>query len=224
MMAPTVRQQWFEVAAVGCIGIVPAVYDSTVVALGIDVVSETFAEAVGFVLLRSVWVCVPVLYLMHRSGTPVAEFGLVRPRWSDLAIAALVVLGDLAAADVVWQFLWTLPGEPAMAGSKVAFAKPDGVLDHALLTALSLANGFAEELVVRAYLITRLRRLWGPARAVVVSTLLFGAYHTYQGPAAALMITAGGLVFGLTFLVFPRLWPLALAHAALDFFGYASLP
>lgn len=224
-MPMSVRQQWLEVAVVMSIGVLPDLYRSTIVALGLQVVTETFAESVSFLLLRSLWVCVPVLYLIRRSGTRVAEFGLVRPRWADLPIAAMVVAGNLAAGSVVWQFLTSMPGgEFATTGDSQGFAGPEGAFDHAMLTAISLANGFAEELVVRAYLITRLRQLWGPVRAVVVSTLLFASYHTYQGSAATLMIGAGGLVFAAAFLAFPRLTPVALAHAALDFYSFASIP
>jgi len=103
MTTPTVRQQWIELIAVVCIGVLPDLYQSTIIALGFEPTPETFAETAVFVLLRSLWVSVPVLYLIHRSGDRAAAFGLVRPRWTDLPIAVLVVVGNVAAAGVVAQ-------------------------------------------------------------------------------------------------------------------------
>nr|CRL78840.1 CAAX amino terminal protease [Mycolicibacterium malmesburyense] len=92
-----------------------------------------------------------------------------------------------------------------------------------LLTAF--ANGWAEEMIVVGYLITRLRQLRvNPVTAVVATSVLRGLYHLYQGFGAGLGNLAMGVVFGYVYLRTGRLWPLIVAHALIDavaFVGYA---
>ena len=70
---------------------------------------------------------------------------------------------------------------------------------------------------MRAYLVTRLELLLGSRLwAVVASAALFASYHIYQGPGALVDIFALGLLFGSGYVLLRRVWPFALAHAALD--------
>jgi membrane protease YdiL (CAAX protease family) len=73
----------------------------------------------------------------------------------------------------------------------------------------------AEEVVARCYLITRLTDLFGSrVEAVLFAAVAFASYHIYAGPAGAAQAFALGLVFGAAFLLFPRVWPLVIGHAA----------
>lgn len=96
-----------------------------------------------------------------------------------------------------------------------------------LLILNSWANGFAEELVVVAWLSTRLRQLrisW--AWVFAASALLRGSYHLYQGYSAGL----GNIIMGVIYLWYfkrtGRIWPLVIGHGLIDtvaFVGYAVL-
>lgn len=96
-----------------------------------------------------------------------------------------------------------------------------------LLILNSWANGFAEELVVVAWLSTRLRQLrisW--AWVFAASALLRGSYHLYQGYPAGL----GNIIMGVIYLWYfkrtGRIWPLVIGHGLIDtvaFVGYAVL-
>ena len=84
-----------------------------------------------------------------------------------------------------------------------------------VLLAAAFANGWAEEVIVVAFLLTRLRQLRvNPVAALVASSLLRGAYHLYQGFGAGLGNVAMGLVFGYVWRRTGRLWPLIIAHGA----------
>jgi membrane protease YdiL (CAAX protease family) len=93
------------------------------------------------------------------------------------------------------------------------------------LVLAAFANGWAEEVIVVGYLMTRLRQLGrSDTQAVVLSSLLRGAYHLYQGFGAGLGNFVMGVVFGVVWRRTGRLWPLIVAHGIIDtvaFVGYA---
>ena len=75
------------------------------------------------------------------------------------------------------------------------------------------------------FLFIRLRQLaWQPWVALLVSALIRGSYHLYQGFGGFLGNLVMGLVFGLVYLRWKRVAPLVVAHTLLDvvaFVGYA---
>lgn len=96
-----------------------------------------------------------------------------------------------------------------------------------LLIVNSWVNGFAEELVVVAWLSTRLRQLrisW--AWVFAASALLRGSYHLYQGYSAGLGNVIMGVIYLWYFKRTGRIWPLVIGHGLIDtvaFVGYAVL-
>lgn len=96
-----------------------------------------------------------------------------------------------------------------------------------VLVLSALANAWAEEVVMVAYLITRLRQLgWTENGSLVAQAVLRGAYHLYQGLGGFVGNIAMGLVFGRVWQRTNRLWMLVGAHALIDvvaFTGYALL-
>ena len=74
-----------------------------------------------------------------------------------------------------------------------------------------------EEVVVVAYLVTRLRQLGlTEIAAVGASALLRGSYHLYQGWGGFLGNLAMGALFGTVFSRTRRVWPIVVAHFLLD--------
>jgi membrane protease YdiL (CAAX protease family) len=74
-----------------------------------------------------------------------------------------------------------------------------------------------EEVVVVAYLVTRLRQLGLTESASVgASALLRGTYHLYQGWGGFLGNLAMGALFGTVFSRTRRVWPIVVAHLLLD--------
>jgi membrane protease YdiL (CAAX protease family) len=82
-------------------------------------------------------------------------------------------------------------------------------------------NGFSEEVIVVAFLLTRLRQLgWGDTRALGASALLRGTYHLYQGWGGFAGNAVMGLIFGWWFQRTRRVVPLVIAHTLLDAFSF----
>jgi membrane protease YdiL (CAAX protease family) len=88
-------------------------------------------------------------------------------------------------------------------------------------------NGLSEEIIVVAFLLTRLRQLgWSNGRALGAEALLRGTYHLYQGWGAFAGNAVMGLIFGWWFQRTRRVVPLVIAHFLLDaisFIGYVYL-
>jgi membrane protease YdiL (CAAX protease family) len=164
------------------------------------------------------------LYLLWRSGIGPTRLGLGRVRWcadvlGGLGLAALIgVPGLLLYLAGRWLGL-NAHVEPA--------ALHDSWWRIPVLIFSAFANGFAEEVVVVGYLITRLKQLGlSQNRAILVSGVLRGVYHLYQGFGAGLGNLAMGLVFGYAWCRTGRLWPLVIAHGVIDtvaFVGYVAL-
>ena len=91
----------------------------------------------------------------------------------------------------------------------------------------SAANAFSEEIVVVMWLITRLEQLRIPPWvALLLSAVLRGSYHLYQGWSAGQGNIIMGLIFGAYYLKTRRVWPLILGHFLIDavaFVGYSLL-
>lgn len=164
------------------------------------------------------------LYLLWRSGTSPTRLGLGRVRWradvlGGLGLAALIGIPGLLLYLAARWLGMNAQVEPT--------ALHDSWWRIPVLIFSAFANGFAEEVVVVGYLITRLKQLGlSQNRAILASSALRGLYHLYQGFGAGLGNLAMGLVFGYAWCRTGRLWPLVIAHGVIDtvaFVGYVAL-
>lgn len=168
-----------------------------------------------------------------------AVFLLIRHLPPSGALADLRSLRAVTARDALYGAgLAALIGIPGLALYVVSvhmgwsrMVAPSGLDDTPwrlpLLVVNAWANGWAEELVVVAWLTLRLRQLAVPWAAIfAASSLLRASYHLYQGISAGV----GNLLMGVLFVWFfkrtSRVWPLIIAHGLIDtvaFVGYALL-
>jgi membrane protease YdiL (CAAX protease family) len=88
-------------------------------------------------------------------------------------------------------------------------------------------QGTAEEVVVCAYVLTRLRQMgWSDSRALAAGAVLRGSYHLYQGYGGFFGNAVMGVIFGWWFQRTRRVVPLIVAHSVIDavsFIGYIYL-
>ena len=163
-------------------------------------------------------------YLLLRAGFAMRDIGLDarRPGRDALAtvgLAAVIGIPGLGLYLIARAIGISLTIAPSTLG--------DTWWRVPVLIASAAANGWAEEIVMIGYLLTRLRQLgWSPNRSLVASALLRGSYHLYQGFGGFLGNFVMGLVFGRYWQRTNRLWPLVAAHTLIDvvaFTGYALL-
>ncbi|TDV50942.1 CPBP family intramembrane glutamic endopeptidase [Actinophytocola oryzae] len=163
------------------------------------------------------------LYLLWRAGMRLRHIGLdVRRIGGDLGRAA-----GLAALIGVPGLAFYLVARAVGANLTVVPTTLDHWWSYLTLTISAFANAWAEEVLVVGYLITRLRQLgMAENKSLLISAVLRGSYHLYQGFGGFLGNVVMGLVFGRFWQRTNRLWPLVLAHFLIDFVafvGYAIL-
>lgn len=82
---------------------------------------------------------------------------------------------------------------------------------------LSLSAGLGEELAYRGFLVPALVVVFGSAwGAALLSSLVFGVLHAYQGWLGMVRTALLGMVLAASFIVTGSLWPAIFAHAMLD--------
>ena len=84
--------------------------------------------------------------------------------------------------------------------------------------------GITEEVIMLGYLFARLRDLgWGRWQIIIVSALVRGTYHLYQGFGAFIGNVLMGLLFGWLYTKYGRVLPFVIAHFMINaviFVGY----
>lgn len=82
--------------------------------------------------------------------------------------------------------------------------------------ALALVAGVGEEIVFRAYAITRMEEAGYGRAAVWAPWAVFTVVHLYQGALALLVIGVVGGIFTWVYLWRRSVWPVMVAHALYD--------
>lgn len=178
---------------------------------------------------------IPLLPMLVLQGVVILGglHGLLRwrgQRWRDVGLArisprdvarALLALGLVFLVNAgLTSLLGSL--DPALAEAhQDRLAGVGGLLATGLsglgIAGLMLFVGLYEELLARGFLLSRCRTLLGGTWApVILSSVLFGLGHGYQGWFGVLQTALVGLVFARLTLYWGTLWPAILAHAALN--------
>jgi membrane protease YdiL (CAAX protease family) len=171
---------------------------------------------------------VPVVLALHllRRGHPDAHHDIgadLRRPGQDL------LRGTLLAAAVGIPGLALYAGARALGlNTTVAAANlSDQWWTLPVLVLAAVQNAVLEEVVMVGYLFTRWRQAgWSTPLVVVLSALIRGTYHLYQGFGGFVGNIAMGLLFGWVYTRTRRVGPLVVAHTLLDvvaFVGYALL-
>lgn len=165
-----------------------------------------------------------VLYLLARSGEHPADIGLDTSQpGRDVARGAVLaaVIGGSGLGLYIAAF------HLGFSLNVVPESLPAIWWRIPVLLLSAAHDGILEEIVVLAYLLRRFGQLdWAPWKAIVVSAVLRGSYHLYQGFGAFIGNAVMGLIFGVLYKRWGRCTPMIIAHTLIDavaFIGYAAL-
>jgi membrane protease YdiL (CAAX protease family) len=161
-------------------------------------------------------------FSLWRRGLGWKDLGLRRPSSWPKTIAIAMVVG------LALQAISTYVTEPVMLH---VFHQQEDLSDFrqlvgnwklallALLVIWTLA-AFGEEMVFRGYVFGRIADLTGTkVAAVLLTTILFGFGHYYQGWAGVVDSCISGLTLALLYARTGNLWLPILAHGLTDTFG-----
>jgi membrane protease YdiL (CAAX protease family) len=164
-----------------------------------------------------------IVLLMRSPGGPGYGIGLDRLRLREIGQGAgfAVLIGGPGLALVYFARKLGLNAQIVVTNF------PDVWYRIPTLLLEAFQQGAAEEIVVCAYVLTRLHQLgWTNSRALAAGAVLRGSYHLYQGYGGFIGNAVLGLIFGWWFQRTRRVWPLVIAHSLIDavsFIGYVYL-
>ena len=170
---------------------------------------------------------------LRSSNGTWGELGFRLPKsWLKIAIWTVVALVATTAAGLILggiaEGFFETQSSHSVGRSESRFASLPGnelMLLYWLIVAW-IIGGFVEEMLFRAYLITRFETLFsgvpfGLIFAVIIPAVLFGQQHFYyQGLSGAVATGAVGLVAGALYVWLKRgLLPLILSHGLANTIG-----
>jgi len=169
-----------------------------------------------------------VLFSLYLRRVGLSGIGLSRPKsWIKFGLLGIGV-------GIAFQFLSLYVIEPVLARltghlpdlSQFAALKGNAQF---LLTWLAISwtvAAFGEEIVYRGYFMTRITDLTGKTQfawlvSLILTAILFGSIHYYQGISGMISTGISGLVFGILYLATQRnLWAAIVAHGVYDTAGF----
>jgi membrane protease YdiL (CAAX protease family) len=166
------------------------------------------------------WIVVAVTaWRAWAHGFSAAQLGLVTGNVWVVNAAALV------GAVLLTTFQWLNLRRMGRMSQKVrgrlqALAErilPQSARERIPFFALAVTAGVCEEFVYRGFAMAVFRRVGLPSWSVVVlSSILFGMAHLYQGRSGLVGTTLLGLLFGAARSLFGSLGPVVVWHAGVD--------
>ena len=162
---------------------------------------------------------------LRMKGTRLRE--LIGGRWNspeDFLIELGIAIGFWMAAMGVliglgYALGLTNPSQQKQAKQLADLIAPQGTITIVLWILLSAIAGFVEEIVFRGYLQRQLSIITGSVAAgLLLSAVLFGGGHGYEGARRMVLIAVYGVLFGLLALWRKSLRPGMIAHAWHDAF------
>lgn len=191
----------------------------------------TAYDSLGFwlVILNFTLMTLIVLGYKKYADWSWSDLGLGKPKnwWQPI----LVFIGVYVAYKLFNNFLapaiLALGDRPDVSHLKNLPGNLEGLIVSLIIVWITAA--FLEELIFRGFLLNAFDRLLGSSKwsmwtSVVISSVIFGAIHAYQGLTGILLTGTVGLIFGVAFVLNGRrLWPLILMHGIIDTISFISI-
>ena len=196
-------------------------------AVGANTMAGNAAAFVGVMLTLAT-----VLFIHRRRGDSWTELGLGRPRsWWKTTGLALLAFPLVMMIALLIQGLVIAPLVQGQAPDTTRFDSLRGNLPLLLMSLVGIwiSAAFAEEVIYRGFMLSRLARLLGGGRlawwtGLLISSTLFSLLHLYQGIAGVAITGTAGFLLGALYLIVRRnLWVAILVHGFVDTLSLTAL-
>ena len=174
-----------------------------------------YASTIGFQ-----WLAVAVVaWRAWAHGYTADELGLAIHGRTKILVASLV--GTATIATLQWLNLRRMGRLPVKSRGPVqAIAErilPQSTVELLPFLALAITAGLCEEFLYRGFAMAVLAHLGSPAwAAVLISSILFGLAHLYQGRGGFVSTMLIGAVLGTGRIAYDSLVPVIFWHSAVD--------
>jgi membrane protease YdiL (CAAX protease family) len=174
-----------------------------------------YASTIGFQ-----WLAVAVVaWRAWAHGYTAEELGLAIHGRTKIFVAAFV--GASTIATLQWLNLRRMGRLPTKSRGPVqAIAErilPRSTIEMLPFFALAITAGLCEEFLYRGFAMAVLVRMGSPVWAVIlISSVLFGLAHLYQGRGGFFSTLVIGTVFGTGRMAYDSLIPVIFWHGAVD--------
>jgi membrane protease YdiL (CAAX protease family) len=213
------RFQIFELLLVCFVGFGGALFLSLYILFSGITPSETVRGDFRwwYTIFHQVGVLALLWYVLQRRSQSFSDLGFY---WKikEVAIAPLLwfACGIVAyISKLIFRSFGAFPPGADPNAKAVAFLFSNGIGVGAFV--FQFINPFFEELIARAYLITRLKELTNSLALAIVASVIFQvSYHFYQGGWTALSHTGVFLVLSLYYAKTNRILAPILAHMIFD--------
>jgi membrane protease YdiL (CAAX protease family) len=159
-----------------------------------------------------------VMSILVLGAIPASRIGLLRPVGGLLQTSVLLsVLGGVIASGLVfrWKGDHVVERLFKMAGAIL----PVTAQERWTFAAISVGAGFSEELLFRGFLMDYLGQNFASLETwalVLISSVIFGFAHLYQGWRGTVLTGVLGCTFGMLYTLTGSLLAPAAIHAAVD--------
>jgi CAAX protease family protein len=160
-------------------------------------------------------------------GLTLQELGLGSQNWVGTVVAG--VFGAILIGGLQWlnlRRIGRMEGEaPELLRKLAKRLLPVSFMEYLPYSALAITAGVCEEFVYRGFVIAAISRVGLPlGLVVIVSSVLFGLAHAYQGRSGILSTGIFGVFLAIGRLSLGSLVPVMMWHAALDLAAGLAAP
>jgi membrane protease YdiL (CAAX protease family) len=186
---------------------------------------QDFVVTAISVILRDFAVCSLALYFVWQNREPLSAIGWSARFWPLHVAIGIVLFPAVLIGSLVVAWLCLSLGLSGPNTTMRSALSIHGWSQVPLAVLLVAVVAIAEETIFRGYLLLRFRAVTGNlGLAVVLSTLIFTAGHSYEGGAGMATVAILGLVFTALYLSTRSLIASIVVHFLFDLVGVVVVP
>ena len=184
---------------------------------------EAHSPGYWLFILNNLFLAGVLLFVKRSMRWSWRDLGLSRPtRWWQPVVATFLTFGAILFFAREIQPLIIESFGPHQNISHLYTLQDNLPRLVSVLVTVWITGALLEELIFRSFVINTLEDLLGNTplstwTAVLISAMIFGGIHAYQGFTGVLITTGIGLIFGVAYIFNGRrIWPLIFVHGLVD--------